>query len=116
MLPINVIEFGFSEVSLSLSPLSPTKSYCITLSRLQIIEGLEVIDAGRKMVGATNPLKAEPGTIRGDYAQATGRCVSVSSPLLSLHFTYSSGAPPRVLASQSRLNLRLAESLFTLDS
>jgi nucleoside-diphosphate kinase len=38
-----------------------------------IIEGLEVIDAGRKMVGATNPLKAEPGTIRGDYAQATGR-------------------------------------------
>lgn len=43
--------------------------------RVQIIEGLEVIDAGRKMVGATNPLKAEPGTIRGDYAQATGRCV-----------------------------------------
>ena len=27
----------------------------------------------RKLVGATNPLSAEPGTIRGDYGRVTGR-------------------------------------------
>lgn len=27
----------------------------------------------RKLVGATNPLSAEPGTIRGDFARVTGR-------------------------------------------
>ncbi|MFD1901472.1 nucleoside-diphosphate kinase [Enterococcus termitis] len=32
-----------------------------------ILEGTEVIKTVRKMIGATNSLKAEPGTIRGDY-------------------------------------------------
>ncbi len=32
------------------------------------VEGPEVIKVIRKMVGATNPAEAEPGTIRGDYA------------------------------------------------
>ena len=32
------------------------------------IEGPEAIKVIRKMVGATNPVEAEPGTIRGDYA------------------------------------------------
>ncbi len=32
------------------------------------VEGPEVIKVIRKMVGATNPADAEPGTIRGDYA------------------------------------------------
>ena len=32
------------------------------------IEGPEAIKVIRKMVGATNPADAEPGTIRGDYA------------------------------------------------
>ena len=27
----------------------------------------------RKLVGATNPLTAEPGTIRGDFGRVTGR-------------------------------------------
>ena len=27
----------------------------------------------RKLVGATNPLSAEPGTIRGDFGRVTGR-------------------------------------------
>lgn len=33
-----------------------------------IIEGPNVIALTRKMIGATNPLEAAPGTIRGDFA------------------------------------------------
>jgi len=32
------------------------------------IEGIEAIDTVRKMVGSTEPKKAQPGTIRGDFA------------------------------------------------
>ena len=35
-----------------------------------VLEGLEVIAAVRKMIGKTRPYEAEPGTIRGDFAQA----------------------------------------------
>ena len=38
-------------------------------------EGKAVVATGRKLIGATNPLAAEPGTIRGDFAVATGRNV-----------------------------------------
>lgn len=31
-------------------------------------EGQGVVAAARKIIGATNPLEAEPGTIRGDLA------------------------------------------------
>lgn len=31
-------------------------------------EGKDVVRMGRKMLGATNPLESEPGTIRGDFA------------------------------------------------
>ncbi len=33
-----------------------------------VLEGPEAISVVRKMMGATNPLAAEPGTIRGDFA------------------------------------------------
>jgi nucleoside-diphosphate kinase len=33
-----------------------------------VIEGPEVIQLVRTMLGATNPVEAAPGTIRGDYA------------------------------------------------
>jgi nucleoside-diphosphate kinase len=36
-------------------------------------EGDGVIASARKIIGATNPLNAEPGTIRGDYGVAVGR-------------------------------------------
>ncbi len=36
-------------------------------------EGEGVIASARKMIGATNPLNAEPGTIRGDYGVTVGR-------------------------------------------
>jgi len=34
-----------------------------------VLEGNSVISEVRKINGATNPLEAQPGTIRGDYAQ-----------------------------------------------
>lgn len=36
-------------------------------------EGDGVVAAARKVIGATNPLTAEPGTIRGDYGANIGR-------------------------------------------
>lgn len=36
-------------------------------------EGEGVVAAARKMIGATNPLTSEPGTIRGDFAVSIGR-------------------------------------------
>ncbi|XP_078441135.1 nucleoside diphosphate kinase 2 [Wolffia australiana] len=36
-------------------------------------EGVGVVASARKLIGATNPLQAEPGTIRGDLAVETGR-------------------------------------------
>ena len=40
-----------------------------------IVEGLSSVSTIRKMLGATNPLEAAPGTIRGDY------CLDVSHNL-----------------------------------
>jgi nucleoside-diphosphate kinase len=36
-------------------------------------EGEGVVAAARKIIGATNPLTAEPGTIRGDFGINVGR-------------------------------------------
>lgn len=36
-----------------------------------VLEGVEAVDAVRKMVGDTQPKTAAPGTIRGDYAHVT---------------------------------------------
>lgn len=36
-------------------------------------QGEGVVASARKIIGATNPLSAEPGTIRGDYGVAVGR-------------------------------------------
>jgi nucleoside-diphosphate kinase len=36
-------------------------------------EGDGVVASARKMIGATNPLNSEPGTIRGDFAVNVGR-------------------------------------------
>ncbi len=37
------------------------------------VEGQNVIEGMRQMMGATNPLQAAPGTIRADFAQDIGR-------------------------------------------
>ncbi|MEM0441186.1 MAG: nucleoside-diphosphate kinase [Candidatus Caldarchaeum sp.] len=34
---------------------------------LIVLEGRQAVEVVRKLIGATDPVKAEPGTIRGDY-------------------------------------------------
>lgn len=44
-----------------------------------VVEGREVIGSWRTMMGATDPAKAAPGTIRGDLAEQTERNVTHGS-------------------------------------
>ena len=37
-----------------------------------VLEGSDAVAAARQVIGATNPLNAAPGSIRGDLAIATG--------------------------------------------
>jgi nucleoside-diphosphate kinase len=32
-----------------------------------VLEGIDAVKAARQLIGATNPLEAAPGSIRGDY-------------------------------------------------
>jgi nucleoside-diphosphate kinase len=38
-----------------------------------VLEGDHAVDAARQVIGATNPLEASPGSIRGDFAIAVGQ-------------------------------------------
>jgi nucleoside-diphosphate kinase len=38
-----------------------------------VLEGESAVAAARQVIGATNPLEASPGSIRGDYAIAVGQ-------------------------------------------
>jgi nucleoside-diphosphate kinase len=38
-----------------------------------VLEGDEAVTAARQVIGATNPLEAAPGSIRGDFAIAVGQ-------------------------------------------
>ncbi len=38
-----------------------------------VIEGSDAIEGCRATIGATNPIKAAPGSIRADYSQTIGR-------------------------------------------
>jgi nucleoside-diphosphate kinase len=38
-----------------------------------VLEGESAVEAARQVIGATNPLQASPGSIRGDYATAVGQ-------------------------------------------
>ncbi len=38
-----------------------------------VVEGSDAIEGARASIGATNPIKAAPGSIRGDYGQTIGR-------------------------------------------
>ncbi|CAN8032379.1 unnamed protein product [Ixodes persulcatus] len=42
---------------------------------VMVWEGKEVVKRARDIIGATDPLKSNPGTIRGDYGIVTGRNV-----------------------------------------
>jgi nucleoside-diphosphate kinase len=38
-----------------------------------VLEGTEAVKAARQLIGATNPLEAAPGSIRGDFAIEMGQ-------------------------------------------
>jgi nucleoside-diphosphate kinase len=38
-----------------------------------VLEGDQAITAARQVIGATNPIEASPGSIRGDFAIAVGQ-------------------------------------------
>src|SRR5450755_4406255 len=38
-----------------------------------VVEGADAIEGCRSTIGVTNPIKASPGSIRGDYGQTIGR-------------------------------------------
>jgi nucleoside-diphosphate kinase len=38
-----------------------------------VLEGVSAVKAARQVIGATNPLEAAPGSIRGDFAVETGQ-------------------------------------------
>ena len=38
-----------------------------------VLEGEQAVAAARQVIGATNPIEASPGSIRGDYAIAVGQ-------------------------------------------
>jgi nucleoside-diphosphate kinase len=38
-----------------------------------VLEGIDAVPAARQVIGATNPLEAAPGSIRGDFAIEMGR-------------------------------------------
>jgi nucleoside-diphosphate kinase len=38
-----------------------------------VVEGFDAIEGCRSTIGATNPIKAAPGSIRGDFGQTIGR-------------------------------------------
>lgn len=38
-----------------------------------VLEGRDAVRAARQVIGATNPLEAAPGSIRGDFAVEVGR-------------------------------------------
>jgi len=50
-----------------------------------VLEGVEAVEAVRKMVGDTQPKTAAPGTIRGDYAHVTyGQAASVGKGVANI--------------------------------
>lgn len=60
------------------------------------VEGNNAVEAVRKMMGATNPQNAEPGTIRADFAQTMERnvihgadCPDSAEREIAIHFDNS---------------------------
>lgn len=49
-----------------------------------------MIRYGRKLIGATDPQKSEPGTIRGDLAVVVGRYIIVSCLVIYVWCVFSS--------------------------
>jgi nucleoside-diphosphate kinase len=44
---------------------------------LQVFEGEKAVEAARKIIGETDPVNSNPGTIRGDFGLTIGRYVGI---------------------------------------
>lgn len=44
-----------------------------------VLEGVEIVEVARKMIGATEPKAAAPGTIRGDYAHLSYKYADIKN-------------------------------------
>ena len=65
--------YGPVEVSKKADITYPVWLTFLPSTLLQVWEGKQVISTCRSIIGATNPLTASPGTIRGDYGIVVGR-------------------------------------------
>ena len=54
-----------------------------------VVEGKDAVKVVRTLVGATNPIEALPGTIRGDYGMDIGRNVIHASKISAVNNTWS---------------------------
>jgi nucleoside-diphosphate kinase len=84
----------------------PTVKY-ITASPVValVLEGINVIEMVRGMTGATDPQKATPGTIRGDYGQFIGRnIIHASDGKDTAEFEIDLWFTPEELAQYTRID------------
>jgi len=84
----------------------PTVEY-ITSSPVvaMVLEGYNVIDMVRNMMGETDPTKADMGTIRGDYAQFIGRnIIHGSDSPDTAEFEINLWFKPEELSSYTRID------------
>ena len=84
----------------------PTVSY-ITSSPVvaMVLEGEQVIEMVRRMMGKTNPLEASQGTIRGDFGQFIGRnIVHGADGPETAEFEINLWFSPKELATYTRID------------
>jgi nucleoside-diphosphate kinase len=67
---------------------------------VQVLEGESAIDENRRIMGATNPVDAEPGTIRADFAESIEENIvhgsdAAQTALQEIAFFFSEGLCPR---------------------
>jgi len=57
-----------------------------------VLEGIEIVEVVRKMVGSTEPKSAAPGTIRGDYAHVSFKYADANN-IGVFNLIHASGSP-----------------------
>jgi nucleoside-diphosphate kinase len=70
-----------------------------------VLEGINVIEMVRGMTGATDPQKAAPGTIRGDYGEFIGRnIIHASDAKQTAEFEIGLWFTPKEIAEYTRID------------
>lgn len=64
------------------------------------LEGIEMVEVVRKMIGGTEPKSAAPGTIRGDYAHVSFRHAD-SKNVGIFNLVHASGSPEEAVTEVS---------------